>query len=358
LEVLALVKEIGSTLSGTYVNNIYSFGSSQLFRFRKPEEGDHWLVVAPKLGAWISRSVSERADTTGFTTKLRRELERARFVNAAQLDLDRVYEIEMEGNEKKKLIVELMPPGNLIVVDSRGKILLSMREVRSARRRIVRGETYTPPPQSRLSPLVIQHSDVEEILRSETTAGRVIGKHVALPKKYVAETLKKLGVVDGDPSSKLIGREEEVVNALRDLIDAAEKPSPCVCSTPSGDDIYVIAPTSVPIKQRGETVSQLCDELLLEKAGESEWEPSIEAQRRGELQATIATLKARTELLTTDATKIRSMAARAAKATPEEASSLLGEIGNRTSREAKTPASIASTLFDRAKTLEEEAREA
>ena len=165
-EVLALVKEISSTLRGAYINNIYSFGQSQILRFRKPDMGDQWLLVSPKFGAWISTKVIERAETTEFTSRLRGHLERARLVGASQVDLDRVYEIEFDGEDKMKLIVELMPPGTIIVLAKDGKIQLVLREVRSPRRRVLRGEMYEPPAQSRLSPATFGVEDVEKILRS------------------------------------------------------------------------------------------------------------------------------------------------------------------------------------------------
>lgn len=358
-EVLALVKEIGSSLAGTYVNNIYSYGASQLVRFRKPDIGDRWLVVSPKVGVWVSQKVSDHGDTTEFTTKLRGELERVRFVGASQVDLDRVYEIETDGSEKKKLVVELMPPGNIVVIDSTGIVLLAMREVRSAKRRIVRGEQYKPPPQSRLSPAGIQIAEVAQMLRSEQTVGKAVGRHVAIPKKYVAETLAKLGVAEGDPPSVLVGREDEVVKTLRDLERAAaERPSPCICETASGDDIFVIAPTALTIKKTGATVSELCDELLLEEAGKTEQQPSSEENNRRELEATIANLKSRSVALTVEAARLRSAASTASSSSVEEALSILRAEGNNPGREPRTPAAIASFLFDKAKALETESREA
>ena len=78
-----MLKEIGSALEGTYVNNIFSFGPTQLLRFRKRDAPDIWLVASPRKGVWISEQVNEREETTEFTSKLRGELERARFTAAA-----------------------------------------------------------------------------------------------------------------------------------------------------------------------------------------------------------------------------------------------------------------------------------
>lgn len=359
LEVLGLVKEIDSTLRGAYVNNIYTFGPSQLIRFRKPDAGDHWLVVSPKLGVWISKKVSDRAETNEFTSKLRGELERARFVEAKQVDLDRIFELELEGKERRKLIVELMPPGNIIVVDSDGIVRLALEEVRSSKRRVLRGRRYEQPKSSRLSPALIVASEVEDMLRSETTVGKAIGRHVALPRKYIAETLARLEVSENDPSTRLKGREEDVAHAIRKLVEEArDEPKPCIATTVKGDDIFVVPPRGAEIKERGDTVSELCDLLMLEAAGKTIERPSPEEEKRHELEVTIAELRSRATSLTADAERFRSAARLAASSSLDEALGTLRDSGLKLASEPSTPAAISSALFDGAKKLEVDSRDA
>jgi len=77
----------------------------------------------------LSARVSERGETGEFTSRLRGELERARFTRASQADLDRVFLLEFEGDEARTLVVELMPPGNILVLGSDGRIRLALNEV-------------------------------------------------------------------------------------------------------------------------------------------------------------------------------------------------------------------------------------
>jgi predicted ribosome quality control (RQC) complex YloA/Tae2 family protein len=358
-EVLALLKEIDSALRGTYINNIYSFGASQLFRLRKSESPDVWLVVSPKKGAWISARVSERAETTEFTSKLRGELERARFVGANQVDLDRVFELGFEDGEAKKLILELMPPGNVIVIDGEGKVLLAQEEVRSPSRRVVRGEAYHPPRQTRIGPLDVSAAEVVRMREEERTAGRAIGRHVALPKKYVAESLARLGLKGESPASSLSGRESELVGVLEDLVrDARDNPKPCLCRTEDGEDIFVVPPTVAELVASAKTVSELCDRVFLREAGEVAEKPSPETERRKELEVTAKKLRAEASSLTERAAKARAAASVAASSKPEDALPLLRESGARPAREPSSPSAIASALFDRAKDLERKAADA
>jgi predicted ribosome quality control (RQC) complex YloA/Tae2 family protein len=358
-EVLALLKEIDLALRGTYINNIYSFGTSQLLRLRKPESQDVWLVVSPRKGAWISASVSERAETTEFTSKLRGELERGRFMGAGQIDLDRVFELAFEGLEEKKLVLELMPPGNIIVIDRQGRVALAQEEVRSPARRVVKGEGYQPPKQTRISPLEVSASDIARMRTLEETTGRAIGRHIALPKKYVAESLSRLGLKGDLPASSLIGREGDLVRVLGDMIrEARDNPMPCICRTEDGDDIFVVPPRGAEIVASARTVSELCDRVFLHEAGEIEEARSPEAGRKEELEATIAKLKADSASLTGRAERARAAAAEAASRRFEDALLLLKEFGSRPRREPSSSSAVASALFNRAKELERKAADA
>ena len=303
--------------------------------------------------------MSERAETTDFTSKLRGVLERARFAGAVQIDLDRVFELAFEDGEARKLILELMPPGNVIVVDGEGKVLLAQQEVRSPGRRVVRGEAYGPPRQTRVSPLDVSAADVPPMREEEKTAGRAIGRHVALPKKYVAETLARLGLKDESPSSSLTGREEELVTVLRELVGKArDDPRPCLCRTKEGEEIFVVPPSGADLISTAGTVSELCDRVFLREAGEATEKQSPGTERRKELEVTVAKLRREASTLTERAAKARTAASVAASSKLGEALLILRESGARPPRQPSSPSAIASALYDRAKDLEREAADA
>jgi predicted ribosome quality control (RQC) complex YloA/Tae2 family protein len=352
-EVLALLKEIESALRGTYVNNIFSLGTSQLFRLRKQDVPDTWLVVSPKKGVWVSERVSERAETTVFTSRLRNQLERARFAGASQVDLDRVFELRFEKEEERTLLVELMPPGNIIVVDREGRILLALEEVRSPSRRVVKGERYQPPRQSRLSPTDVEAEDVKAMWGQEKTVGKAIGRHIALPRKYVSESLARLGLVDESPSSALQGREEEVVRILRGMVaEVRDNPKPSLCKAAGLEDLFVIPPREAEATIVARSMSELCDRVFLEEAASEKERPSPGEAKKKELEITISRLRVESVALTDEAAKVRSAAAKAAAGPIEEARRMLNESGVQVHRELASSSAIASTMFDQAKRLE------
>jgi predicted ribosome quality control (RQC) complex YloA/Tae2 family protein len=361
LEVAVLVKEIEAGLRESYVNQIYSLGQTQIIRFRKPGE-DSWLVASPSHGMWISRRLAERAETTEFTTKLRGELERKKFVDASQIDLDRIFVLRMEdGESSRKFILELMPPGNLTVTDDAGRISLVMREVRSPRRKLVRGEAYLPPKQSRSSPLSLTAEGIKEGVAQEKTVGRVIGRHVSLPRKYVAEALGRLGLKEDAPAAVLAGLETKVVETIREIVaEVNNKPAPCLCETETGDEIFSIHPRAFKVKEEASSISTLCDELFLDSLVNQRETPSDESEgKRKELEVTIARLKSQRQEFLLDASKARDAAGRTERTgSIEEATELFAAIGVKPSKGISSPAAAASLLYDRAKDLVRKADEA
>ncbi len=351
---MTLLKEIDSALRGAYINNIYTVGGSQLLRFRKESE-DAWLVVSPRKGVWISSEVSERGETSAFTSRLRRELERAKLLGTSQVDLDRVFRLDFDG---RKLIVELMPPGNVILTDETGRVVLAMEEVRSKGRRVVEGENYQPPRQSRVSPADVKPKDIKEMLARESTVGRAIGRNVALPRKYVTEALIRLGLGDASPSVSLAGREDEAARVIEDMVtQASHSPTPCICETADGDEVYVVRPTGLKVKMEGKSVSGLCDTLFLEEAGRAAERAEPDDSRRGELQATVVRLRSESAGLLARASEMRSKAAMAAGGSGEYAAGQLTDAGIKSAGEDVSPARAASLLYDKAKALERKASE-
>ncbi len=358
LEVAVLIREIGVALTGSYINNIYTLGGAQLLRLRKPGGEEAWLVASPKHGVWVSEKVSERGETEELTTRLRQGLERARYAGASQADLDRVFVLEFgEKESARRLIVEMMPPGNLFLTDGTGSILLAMREVKTRSRRLVRGSTYSAPSQARLSPSQVRAEDVSAFAQSERTAGQAIGRHVALPRKYVAEALDRLSLKESAEASALLGREAEVIGVLRGMLESTERPRPCLAETASGEEIFVFHPQGSKVKMEAPTVSALCDELLLPGVAATAVPPKdSEQRRREELDATIASLRSESLSLRSRAAELRSLAPGALAApTIGEALKFVGEAGLKPRNLPSSTAAAASLIYDAAKRVEDRA---
>jgi len=388
LEFRVLSKEVGSALAGAYVSNIYSIGESQLLRMRKPggqaggEPSESSLVLSPKLGAWITEKPA-RVETTDFTTALRSQLLRAKLESVSQVDLDRVLVLQFEGNEDDgplKLVLELMPPGNIVLTGSGDKIALSLRDVRSEARRIAKGHPYTPPPQTRASIETLTREDLTKALAREKTLGRALGRGLSIPRRYVDEILARVSHDQEDPTDIPEREVDGMIATIKEMIDGLEEhPWPCLVRTDeSSVEVMVTRPKSREVVESSDTLSPLLDKLFSNdlltmeeenvaraERADAGGEAKIDAHERRSLEykATIVNLESKREGLAKLSAEMRKLAplvrasadteqaleiARAAKTLPSDLLASLDALAE------KGQASVSSAIFDRAKKTERE----
>jgi predicted ribosome quality control (RQC) complex YloA/Tae2 family protein len=389
LEFRVLSREIGSALAGSYVSNIYSIGESQLLRMRKTGEAggesiEQSLVLSPKLGAWITEK-PVRVETTDFTTALRSELLRAKLASVSQVDLDRVLILRFAGkgeDDLLKLVLELMPPGNIVLTGPGDEVVLALREVRTEARRLAKGFAYVPPPQTRASLETLTREDLVKALAREKTIGRALGRGLSIPRRYVDELLDRLSHGQEDSTDVPEKEGDEILATVRDLLVGIEShPWPCLVRTDESVEVMVTRPKSKEVVESSSTLSPLLDKLLSadlltmeeENVARAEradagGEAKIDAHERRALEykATIADLESKKAGLTKLTEELRKLApevmaspdtekametARSAKALPSD---LLASLDTLT---IKGQASLSSAIFDRAKKAEREIRD-
>ncbi len=385
LEFRVLSRELARALDGAYVSNIYSVGESQLFRMRRPakdggEPSEVSLVVSPRLGAWLTERPA-RVETTEFTTALRSRVLRARLTRVEQVDLDRVLLFTFEGKEEgpSKLVLELMPPGNLVLVGPDGKVALALREARSGARRVARGSPYSPPAQSRASLETLTRDGLERALAGEETLGRALGRGLSIPRRYVDEILARASRRQDDPPSGTPEEADSIAAAVEELLGGIESaPYPCLVRTEAGGvEVMVSRPRSARVLEESPDLSPLLDkalypELIAQEEGnaaralrEGSGESSADASERRarEYQATISGLEAKKAGLSKLSADLRGVASSAGGAPDGEGALEVARVSGVVPRDllaslegtaGKGPASVRSALFDRAKAAERE----
>ncbi len=383
LEFRVISHEISSAVKGSYVSNIYSVGESQLFRFRRSggEESETGatsvettLVLSPRFGAWITEKPA-RVETTEFTTALRGSLLRAKLASVSQYDLDRVLIMRFEGRgERLQLVLEMMPPGNLLLTGPDEKIVLLLREVKTGTRRLARGLPYVPPAQTRASLESLTTEDIRSALANEKTMGRALGRGLSIPRRYIDEILARLSHRQDDPADVSEPEIERITATIRELLATIEsKPRPCLVKTEEGGvEVMVVEPRSREVVETSPTLSPLLDKLFLpailsgEGAATGKEEIEVHARRALELRSTIADLQSKKEGLLRLSAQLRDLAAlvrnapdveqavNLARAAPNVPSDLLPRL-EASARGGQ--ASVSSAIFDRAKRAEREASE-
>ncbi len=145
-DLLAWHVENQTKLEGCRIDNIYAGkGAENLFLFHLHcRDGDRDLIMEPGRRIHFTKFTLDR-ETNGQISFLRSLLRESFIRETNLLDGERIYLLNTSNG--KKIILELLPRGILLLTDENNQILFSSQTRQFKDRKIRQGETYTPPPQ-------------------------------------------------------------------------------------------------------------------------------------------------------------------------------------------------------------------
>jgi len=150
LDLLAWLSEVGTSLTGNVVENVYRAWGTDIFLFKlHGRDGDKTLLLEPGRRVHLTK-MERRREVDGNIIRLR-ELVRSAFLRSlGSLGNERILRIELSNGNW--LILELLPKGIMLVTDGEGKILYVSERRKFKDRVLEPGEYYNPPPQSPFRP--------------------------------------------------------------------------------------------------------------------------------------------------------------------------------------------------------------
>jgi predicted ribosome quality control (RQC) complex YloA/Tae2 family protein len=86
-----------------------------------------------------------------------------------QYDFDRIIELQISKEDEYSLIIELFAPGNIILLDKEGRIILPLKRKFWSDRKISSKETYKHPSKKGINPLKINKENLSEIFTNSDT---------------------------------------------------------------------------------------------------------------------------------------------------------------------------------------------
>ena len=231
VDVHAVVKEL-KVLEGSYIDKIYQKGDEIYIKIKKEKK-----EIFVKNGKWfcISRYRKESLEhPPTFAMTLRKYIRNGKIVKIEQYDFDRIIIFEIEKDKNYKLIFELIPNGNIILIDDENKIILPLFHQKWRLRTIKPKHEYIFPP-SRLN---LKEVSFEELTKE--MKGNVIGAlvKVGLPKKWAEEACLNIGI---DERKSIDEIDEEKMRKLHDFIKSLfEKEIKACIVKENGREIDVI----------------------------------------------------------------------------------------------------------------------
>ena len=244
IELTYLVKEIGNKTQGCYVSNIYGINrNSLLFKLRHPDRPDTMLMIS-SMGMWITDKKIDPIEPNKLLRRLRSDLLRSKLEKIEQIGTERIAYITFSNFDNRFiLIVEFFAEGNMLLCNYNKKILALLHSIDVRHRQLRIGLEYTPPPQDGIDVINLKKEDFKKILLTTTSIGKIIGRGLGLPKKYVEEIIRLSSINRTKPSDELSYDE---VEALFDVINTTissvvdGKHDPTIINEDEESDVFPI----------------------------------------------------------------------------------------------------------------------
>ncbi len=219
-DVASVARELGE-LKGARLVNIYEvFENVFLLRLRGAR--DARIIAEPSRRIHeTSYDVSGKSQPPPFIMALRKHLRGSRLEIVEQLGFERILVLGFSGG--RRLVVEVLPRGVLVLLDEKG-VILQVNEPREMRDRVIkRGVEYKPPPPVALHPRELTVDDVVERVKGvKGEAVRVLVRRLGYPGEVVEEALHRAGVDKSTPIEKLgVAGLEAFVDAVKQIYSEA-----------------------------------------------------------------------------------------------------------------------------------------
>ena len=223
VDIAAIVAELQELILAR-VEKVYQIGRDEIrLKLHQKDKGAVDLVI--EAGKRIHITKYKRATPrlpSNFPMYLRKKLGGGRISQIRQLDFDRIVEITVERwDSKLSLIAELLPRGNIVLIDEEEQILMPLRRKSFSSRDIKVREKYERPP-SRANPLQMSEQELIDLCKSTgKDVVRVLASDLNLGGLYAEEVCEKAGVNKNKKADELA---EPEIKVIRDAIFAILEP--------------------------------------------------------------------------------------------------------------------------------------
>ena len=210
IELAFLIKEIGEKVEGCYVSNIYGINrNSLLFKMRHPDKPDVMLMVS-NMGIWTTSKKIDPIEPNKLLRRLRSDLLRSKIEKIEQIGTERIAYMTFSNFDSRfVLIVEFFGQGNMLLCNYSKKILALMHSIDVRHRQLRIGLEYKPPPLDGIDVIDLNKEKFKETLSTSTSIGKIIGRGLGLPKKYVEEIIRLSSIDRTKPSNNISDEEFE-----------------------------------------------------------------------------------------------------------------------------------------------------
>jgi predicted ribosome quality control (RQC) complex YloA/Tae2 family protein len=209
-DIAILLSEVGQSVIGAWINNVYQLGDFFLFRLNT-KFGDKTLLVQPGMRVHLTKYKREMPKTpTNLCSALRKHVRNGHVENIAQHGLDRIIVMTIDtGSGKLKLIIELFGEGNMILCDSDDMIIMAQHYRVMKDRSIRPKDMFVPPPPRGIDPGALSDIEIASILDSSSGGlAETLASKLNIDPTY-AEEICAISGIEKDRKSRELDQEEK-----------------------------------------------------------------------------------------------------------------------------------------------------
>ncbi len=176
-------------------------------------------------GIWTTSVKIEQMEDNKLLKRLRNDLLRLRLIKIEQIGAERIAYLTFTGFDKEFILVgEFFGDGNIILCNKEMKILALLHSIDVRHRTLRVGLQYTPPPQNGINVFEMTQKDLQEILSSQASAAKWIGRTLGLPTKYAEEVFRVIGIDSKTLGNKLTNDDvKKIFDSINKIINKVVK---------------------------------------------------------------------------------------------------------------------------------------
>ena len=247
-DVAAVVQELKETIVDARVSNVYQLdGKTLLFKLHKPDKPAFRLVLeAGKRLHLTAYALEKPLVPPAFCMALRKHLRNVFLADIGQYEFERIVVFIFKTKvDELRLVLELFGDGNVILVNSDGRVLQALAYKRMRDRNILHGEVLAFPPSSGRNPFKVNREEFVEGLKGfgDVEIVRALARFLGIGGVYAEEALLRAGIDKATPCSELSEKDfSAVFDGLQFLLSlvAGGTFEPCIVLDETGGFVDVV----------------------------------------------------------------------------------------------------------------------
>ncbi len=226
-DIMVCVRELKNAI-GLRVENVYELDGSVILRLRSREEGRRDLVIVPGRRVNLTTRVYKAPkQPSSFAMLLRKHLENAEVLEISQPGFERIVEIKFSGTEERVLIAEVFGEGNIVLCDSKKKIIQPYKVAVWRHRALKSGEHYLYPPARGADITRLDAVGFKQSLEKAPDLVRGLVVNLGLGGPLAEEICARVSVGRERKPSELSEEElDSIFKSVQGLL--SQEPAPCI----------------------------------------------------------------------------------------------------------------------------------